>query len=209
MLKKFKLRLAGWNLDRRIKNGSAPHGRTEGFVAPRRSLWLELCLRVRVITAAVRSTLPWAGEVTPVGRLYASVKRADGTTKDLGCVSTKVVTDAGVQYIVDALQNLATIHNLRFHASGTGTNAESAANTTLQTEVASRVSGTQAEGASANIFRTVATIPYSGTFAITEHGIFSASSSGTLLDRSVFAAINVQSGDSIEFTYELTLPSGS
>jgi hypothetical protein len=33
-------------------------------------------------------------------------------------------------------------------------------------------------------------------------------SQGTLLDRSVFTAINVVSADSIQFTYSLTLSSG-
>lgn len=172
-----------------------------------RTLWLEACLRVRVLFAAA-STL-WGGDVTPVGRLNARVIRRDGKVEDIGLVSTKVVTDAGVAFLVDALQGITEPEVLRFHASGTGTTAEAAAQTALVTEVGSRVSGTLAEGASANIFRTVATVTYSGTFAITEHGIFSASTVGTMLDRSVFAAINVLAGDSIEFTYELTLPSGS
>ena len=48
---------------------------------------------------------------------------------------------------------------------------------------------------------------FDATAAIVEHGIFSqaATGGGTLLDRSVFSAINVASGDSIQFTYDLTL----
>jgi hypothetical protein len=170
---------------------------------------LNFLLRLRVLWAAIRG-LPYlkpGHDITPVGRLYASVVR-NGAREDLGLICTKVVTDAGVAAIVDAFQGTFTINNFRFHASGTGTAAEAVGQTTLGTEVASRVSGTQGEAA-ANIYRTVATIPYSGTFAITEHGVFSASSSGTLLDRSLFAAINVQNGDSIEFTYDLTVPAGS
>lgn len=174
-----------------------------------KSLWLELCLRLRVIRAAVGSALPGTGEVTPVGRLFVRRVGAGGDVTDYGLVSTKVVTTAGVNYLVDCLQGTVEPELLRYHGSGTGTTAEAAGDTALVTEVASRATGTQTEGASANIFRTVGTVSYSGTFAITEHGIFSATSAGTLLDRSVFSAINVQSGDSIEFTYELTLPSGS
>jgi hypothetical protein len=49
-----------------------------------------------------------------------------------------------------------------------------------------------------------------GTLAITEHGIFSASSAGVMLDRSVFSAINLTRGsDSLQTTYDLTVPSGS
>jgi hypothetical protein len=176
-----------------------------------RSLWEEFKLRVRVLRAAFASTLPWGGDVTPVGRLYAVKKDCYGRHENLGLICTKVVTDAGVQYLVDAFQGIggATPANFRYHGSGTGVTAESAAQTALVTEVATRATGTQLEGASANIYRTVGSVTYSGTFAITEHGIFSATTAGTLLDRSVFAAINVQASDIIEFTYELTLPSGS
>jgi len=174
-----------------------------------RTLWEEFKLRCRVAVAGLQSALPWNGEVTPVGRLYAAKITPTGR-EELGLICTKVVTDAGVQYLVDSFQGLGPLPaNFKYHASGTGTTAEAAAQTALVTEVASRATGTQLEGASANIYRTVGSITYSGTFAITEHGVFSAASVGTMLDRSVFAAINVQSSDIIEFTYELTLPSGS
>lgn len=172
-----------------------------------RSLWEEVKLKFRVLWAAAKA--PWAGDVTPVGRLHAVVLRKDGSCEELGLISTKVVTTAGVNYLVDAMQGTVEPENLRWHASGTGAAAEAVGDTTLGTEVGSRVSGTLAEGASANIFRTVATVPYTSTLAITEHGIFSASTTGTLLDRSVFSAINVINGDSIQFTYELTFPAGS
>jgi hypothetical protein len=58
--------------------------------------------------------------------------------------------------------------------------------------------------------RTVGTLTFDAGAAITEHGIFTQSGTGggTLLDRSVFSAINVISGDSIQFTYTLSLSSG-
>lgn len=215
MLKSIKLWLAGRRLDRQIKNGTAPRGRTAGFVAPKRTFgvrvrsWLkELGLRLRVVAAGLSQLNPWAGEVTPVGRLYIRKITPHGV-EDLGLVSTRVVTTAGVGFIVDAFQNLTEVENFKYHGSGTGVAAEASSDTALGTEVASRATGTTTEGASANIYKTVGTVAYSGTFAITEHGVFSAASVGTLLDRSVFAAINVQSGDSIEFTYELTFPAGS
>lgn len=173
-----------------------------------RSFWEEVKLRIRVWLAALKS--PWIGEVTPVGRLYAVKIDGQGKSENLGLVSTKVVTDAAVAYLVDGLQaNTTDVSVFKYHGSGTGTTAEAAAQTALVTEVGTRATGSQTEGASANIYRTVGTVNYSGSFAITEHGIFSASSTGTMLDRSVFSAINVINGDSIQFTYELTLPSGS
>lgn len=133
---------------------------------------------------------------------------ASGVRTDLGIVSRRVVTNNGVGYLVDALQNLTEPENLNWHDCGTGTNAEAAGDSALQTAYGgARSSGTQTEPAS-NQYRTTATISFSGTFAITEHGLFSANAAGTLFDRSVFTAINVVSGDSIQFQYTLTINSG-
>lgn len=135
--------------------------------------------------------------------------KADGTRTDLGVLGRRVVTTAGVNYLATCFTNTVEPENMNYHDCGTGTVAESTSDTTLGTPFGgSRVAGTQSTPGSTNIYQTAATISFSGTFAITEHGIFSASSSGTLLDRTKFSAINVNSGDSIAFTYQLTLPSG-
>lgn len=171
-----------------------------------KTLWHEIKLRARITRATaagwISSKLP-----APVGRLYAVKRGKDGAVTDYGLISTKLVTDAGVAYLVDALQNLVEPENLKYHASGTGVTAESAAQTALVTEVATRATGSLTESA-ANVFRTVGSISYTATLAITEHGLFSAASVGTMFDRSLFAAINVINGDSIDFTYDLTIPSG-
>ncbi|KKK86289.1 hypothetical protein LCGC14_2764710 [marine sediment metagenome] len=133
---------------------------------------------------------------------------------DKGIICTRVVTDEFVELLVDELQASAPAHtrffDFKFHDSGTGVGAEAAGDTALGTPTGeARDTGTQVEGASANIYKTVATHTYAGTFAVTEHGLFSAASApDELMDRSVFAAINVVSGDKIEFTYELTCGSG-
>jgi hypothetical protein len=147
----------------------------------------------------------WAGFGGPA--LYLTLFRANGDVVPLGLVSRRVVTDAGVAYLVGCLRNLNEAENLNYHASGTGNTAEAAAQTALVTETGTRVAGTQS-APSANVYRTQATISYTGALAIVEHGVFSASTAGTLLDRSVFAAVNVVNGDSIQFTYDLTLTSG-
>lgn len=150
--------------------------------------------------------------------LRARVKTASGEWIDYGILSTRVVTTAGVGFIVDAFQNLVELENMKYHGVGTGTTAEAAADTALVTESttalnpdSTRGTGSTTEGASGNIYRTVGTVTFDASAAITEHGIFSqaATGGGTLLDRSVFAAINVVSGDSIQFTYDLTLTAGS
>lgn len=143
-----------------------------------------------------------------------------GQVTNYGVLSTRVVTTAGANAIVDAFQNTFEVENFHFHAFGTGTNAEAVGDTALQTEETTqyavdntRPTGSQTEGASANIFRTVGTYsPDSGgTRAITEHGILSqaATGGGILLDRSVFAAVNLVAGaDSLQATYDFTVNTG-
>lgn len=152
------------------------------------------------------------------GSLYLTHIKADGEVVELGLASMRVVTTAGVNFIVDAFQNTTEVENLKFHGIGTGTNAEASGDTALQTESttalnpdSTRATGTTTEGASANIYRTVGTNTVDASVACTEHGIFSqaATGGGTLLDRSVFSVVNLANGDSLQSTYDLTLPAGS
>lgn len=138
-------------------------------------------------------------------------------TMFLGLAGFRVVTDVGVGYIVDAWQNSVELENMKYHGLGTGSTAEAAGDTALVTELTTeytgnvRATGTTTEGASANIFRSVATNTLDGTpgAALREHGLFSASSSGVLMDRTVFAAITLSSGDSLASTYDQTQVAGS
>lgn len=150
--------------------------------------------------------------------LRARVRKADGTWIDYGVLSTKFVTDAGVAFLVDAWQNSVELDVMKYHGVGTGTTAENANQTALITESttalnpdSTRATGSLGEGATANIFRSIGTATFDASAAITEHGLFSqaATGGGTLWDRSVFSAINVVSGDAIQFTYEVTFTSGS
>lgn len=130
--------------------------------------------------------------------------------RDLGVISRRVVTNAGVQFMALEFMNATDIiSKFKYHASGTGAVAENVTDTALGTEVgAARISGTNTNPANGQ-YRTVGLCPYVAGFAITEHGIFSQlAAGGTLWDRSVFAPINVVSGDSIEFTYTLSIVAG-
>ncbi|GAH49389.1 unnamed protein product, partial [marine sediment metagenome] len=147
------------------------------------------------------------------GKLSAKKIPNGGVEIDLGVISNNCVTDAGVAYLVDSFQDSSSgtgdpMDLFYWHGYGTSSGAETTGDTALTTEIGTRSSGTQIEGATANIYRTVATRTATGTHAIKEHGLFSSSDSDTLWDRSVFDVINVSSGDSIEFTYELTVTPG-
>lgn len=142
--------------------------------------------------------------------LSARSFRADGKVIDYGVLSRRVVTTAFVNFMVDQLQaETSEWGDFKFHDSGIGTTAAVIGDTDIETtDGEARATGTQTEGASANIYRSVGTIAYTTTLAITEHGLFSQATGATLLDRSVFAAINVVNGDSIEFTFEYTADDG-
>jgi hypothetical protein len=154
-----------------------------------------------------------------IGHLWLAKVGIDGEIQDYGLASCRVVTDAGVQFIVDAFQNLTELENMKYHAVGTSTSAEAAAQTALGTELTTQYStsntrptGTLGEkSGDAKTYETTATVTVSSGVAITEHGIFSAATSGTgvLLDRSQFAAVNLATGESLQATYQLTFPSGS
>lgn len=126
---------------------------------------------------------------------------------DLAELSRKVITTTGVGFLATAFINTVEPETINFHAMGTNSTAEATSDTALGTEVESRVSGTQSNP-SGNVYRTVATITATTTRAIVEHGVLTASTSGTLWDRSVFSTINLVSGDSIQFTYNLTISAG-
>jgi hypothetical protein len=190
----------------------------------RRASWLwrmRNVLRPTYLKAAiaVKWVAPLAtkfGLLVGYAELRARVWHA-GEWVDYGVLSRRVVTDAGVAYIVDDWDGGAnTIDDFNYHGVGTGVGAEAAGDTALGTESttvlnpdSTRATGTKTQPA-ANEMRSVGTVTFDGSAAITEHGIFTqaATGGGTLLDRSVFSAINVGSGDSIQFTYTLTLASG-
>lgn len=178
---------------------------------------MEAALRLRLAFKGFYRGLASATGVFGVGRLYATVIRADGAIEHLGLLSTKLITDLGVAFLVDDWDNSGTdFTTMNFHGCGTGTNAENQTDSALQTESttalnpdSTRATGTRSQPA-ANQYRSVGTVTFDNTAAITEHGILSqaATGGGVLWDRSVFSAINVVSGDSIQFTYTCTVSAG-
>jgi hypothetical protein len=157
----------------------------------------------------------WLGNADRVlmhGKLYAVVNGIN-----LGCIGSRVVTTAGVNYLRDDFANGAggaDISLFKYHGCGTGAVAEAIGDTALGAECTTALNpdstrgvGTQVNSV-AKTYSTVATLTFDAAAAVTEHGLFSAASGGTLWDRTVFAAINVASGDSIQFTYTLTINDG-
>jgi hypothetical protein len=101
---------------------------------------------------------------------------------------------------------------------GTGVTGFTTGDTTLGTEV--KADGTAASGvhciATASVTASsvtttltndtaqfVGTVAETATIALTESGLFNADTNGTLLARQTFSAVNVVSGDSIQFTWKI------
>lgn len=156
------------------------------------------------------------GIPTMYGALWLKVFRANGNIEDYGLVSLRLVTNNGVGFIVDSFQNLVEMEIMKFHGIGTTNTAEAATDSALVAELTTqynpdntRATGTTTEAA-ANIYRTVGTNTVDATAAIVEHGIFSqaATGGGVLFDRSIFAVVNLASGDSLQSTYDATFTSG-
>jgi len=127
-------------------------------------------------------------------------------TIDLG---SGLVTTAGVNLLAaDWTNTTATLKLANYHETGTGATAAAIGDTAMQTTTSvARVAGTQTNPV-AGQYRTVATVNFAAGFAVTEWGLFTAVSGVTMWDHKVFAAINVLSGDSIQFTYTLTCTAG-
>jgi hypothetical protein len=155
--------------------------------------------------------------ITMQGSVNAVVLRKNGKRVDLGCLGKRVVTTAGVNYLRDdfaAGAGGADISNFKYHECGTGVGAEAIGDTALGTPCttalnpdSTRAVGTQVNSV-AKTYSSVGTLTFDGSAAVTEHGIFSAATAGTLWDRTVFAAINVAPSDSIQFTYTLSITDG-
>ena len=144
-------------------------------------------------------------------RLLAVHRNRRQQTLDEFDFGSGLVTTAGVVYLAaDMAGGANDINAMNWHAVGIGTTAPVIANTTMEnvTGCPARVNGTQTTPGSTNIYQSVATVSFVSTLAITEWGLLSAVSAGTLWDRKTFAAINVVSGDSIQFTYQLTNTAG-
>lgn len=127
----------------------------------------------------------------------------NGKLKELREIDNVVVT-VGKTYLATWLAAASQAGAfMQYIALGTGTTAASAADTALQTELATRVAGTITS--STNVWQNQATFGAGvDTGAVTESGLLSASSSGTLFAHQVFAVINKAAGDSLQVTWTVT-----
>jgi hypothetical protein len=117
-----------------------------------------------------------------------------------------VYANAGKAITTNRIKGSGTEPN--FGAIGTGAGTAAITDTTLFTEVETRVAGTSTQQTTTvtnDTYRVVSTLAITATRAITNAGLFDASTSGNLFVKSDFATINLVNGDSIQLTFNLKL----
>ena len=138
------------------------------------------------------------------GRLNIVLTGPDGEVKEQHEVDNLVVT-VGKNFIASRMKD-ATATAMSHMEVGTGTTAAAVGDTALQTAVASSRVTLTSTTVTTNSVAYVATFPAgTGTGALTEAGIFNASSSGTMLCRTVFSVINKGAADTLGITWTVTV----
>lgn len=134
-----------------------------------------------------------------------------GWLEQKGLVSNKKVTTAFRDFEVASLAGGSdpTLYNeFKYHEVGTSSTAEANSQTALSTSTGiARVAGSQTDSGG-GVYTSVATITADSTETWQEHGLFNASSSGTMCDRSVMTgsppSVPVVNLDTVQFTWALT-----
>ena len=157
------------------------------------------------------------------GQLCLSIIAPDGHRKDYGLVSLRVITTVGAAFVVDSFQGIQSLSSMRYHGVGGTSTVELASNTALGSEFGSayspantRPTGSQAEGDSSVVYRTIGLISVTDTVTIAEHGLFSQASTvsgtptgGILFDRSALASETIFTGFILQADYRLVVATGT
>lgn len=157
----------------------------------------------------------WYRKVT--GKDHEVVKLREVTTyftirDSLGCiVETRklknTITNVGHAVANGLMSNQGSYGFATFLAIGIGTQSAAGA-TALNSEITT-AGGARANGTASQVTTTVTndttslthTWTFTGGFAITEEGILTATSAGSLLAYQTFAAINVVNGNTLQVTH--------
>jgi len=144
-------------------------------------------------------------QLKAAGKLSIVLKDEKGAVKETREIKNLVV-NTGLGHITSRL--LGTSSNVMSHmALGSGTTAAAAGDTALESQLGSRKALTSSTQSGSNNESVVYVATFSAgesTGAVTEAGIFNASTSGTMLCRTVFSVVNKAAGDTLQVTWTLT-----
>jgi len=137
------------------------------------------------------------------GDLGIVLRDKDGNIKEQRTEKNLVVS-AGLNFICDRMEG--TSEAVMSHmAVGSGTTAAAAGNTDLESILGSREALDSTTVADNTITYVSSFEAGEGTGAITEAGIFNASTAGTMLCRTVFSVVNKAADDTLQITWTITL----
>ena len=144
-----------------------------------------------------------------IGSLELTVRDRYGRVKDRRLIRN-VITDVGKAQVAGLINGVVTTP-FKYVAIGTGTTAASASDTALEYEVARKEGTTTRE--TTNVSNDTAVVEatfssadgLSGSMAITEAGLFDASSGGNMLCRRTFDALNINwdAGDTLTIKWKV------
>lgn len=135
------------------------------------------------------------------GALEVKLFGADGAVKDTRTIKNLVV-NAGKNFI--AARMVGTPTAMSHMAIGAGTTAAAVGDTALGSELG-RVALASSAASGAVVTHTATFGAGTGTGAVTEAGIFNASSGGTMQCRSVFPVVNKGADDGMSITWTITV----
>lgn len=141
-------------------------------------------------------------QLSVVGDVEVTVTDAHGKIKDHRKIKNLVVA-VGKNWIASRMVN-GTDAVMSHMAIGTGSVTPNTANTALGTQTA-RVALTSTSRTNNQVTYSASFAAGTGTGAITEAGIFNASSAGTMLCRTIFSAVNKDILDSLTINWTVTI----
>jgi hypothetical protein len=137
------------------------------------------------------------------GDVAIVLKDKDGKVKDSREIKNLIV-NSGLEFICSRMAG-ASASVMSHMALGSGTTAAAAGQTDLVSILGSR-EALDSSTASSNTVTYVSSFEGGdATGAVTEAGIFNASSAGTMLCRTVFAVVNKEADDTLSVTWTITL----
>lgn len=150
--------------------------------------------------------MPVLDSLTAKGQLTLILMDPSGAIKDVRHVRNLVV-GAGLDHISSRM--IGTAQAIMSHmALGAGTTAAASGDTALGSQLGSRKvfdSVTRTGASNQSIVYVTTFGAGEATGAVTEAGVFNASSGGVMLCRTVFAVLNKAAGDTVQVTWTVTI----
>ena len=136
------------------------------------------------------------------GDVALVLRDKDGNVKDERVIENLIV-DTGLNFICDRMKDDETA--MTHMALGSGSTAAAAGDTTLGSQLGSREALDSSTVTNNQIVYVASFEAGDATGAVTEAGIFNASTGGTMLCRTVFSVVNKAADDTLTVNWTITL----